>query len=292
MKMKRIFQLALFLFILITPERTVDAQSGFLLLVAPASAGCSQATTFLARTTGLSGTESTAMTNLICGMVTDGLITGTLTGATGGCGTIFDVLVITATNSSTSLLNICGTSYSAVINGSPTFVQDVGYTGASTLNYLDTGFNPSTASSPNYTQNIAHFSFWSNTAAQGNNPPIGIDISTHILPDYGNPGTYMRINDSSASGVISSSPNGAGFYLASRTSSSNRVGYWDSTALGTANSVTSQAVSNADFTVLATSLGATSYQVTMYSIGAALNSTQAGNFYSRLRTYMTAVGVP
>jgi hypothetical protein len=30
----------------------------------------------------------------------------------------------------------------------------------------------------------------------------------------------------------------------------------------------------------------------MASIGATLTSTQAANYYSRLRTYMTSVGVP
>jgi len=39
--------------------------------------GCSQATTFLARTS-LAGSDVTNYTNLICGMVTDGLITGDL----------------------------------------------------------------------------------------------------------------------------------------------------------------------------------------------------------------------
>jgi hypothetical protein len=52
-------------------------------------AGCTAATNFLARTSGLSGTETTAYTTMICGLVTDGIITGNLSGAT-SCGSILD----------------------------------------------------------------------------------------------------------------------------------------------------------------------------------------------------------
>ena len=36
----------------------------------------------------------------------------------------------------------------------------------------------------------------------------------------------------------------------------------------------------------------TTHQVAATSIGSSLNSTEATAFYNRLRTYMTAVGVP
>ena len=51
-----------------------------------AAGGCIAATNFLARTSSLSGTETTAYTNMICGLVTDGVITGNLSGVA-GCGT-------------------------------------------------------------------------------------------------------------------------------------------------------------------------------------------------------------
>jgi len=38
--------------------------------------------------------------------------------------------------------------------------------------------------------------------------------------------------------------------------------------------------------------GYANQQIAAASIGSSLNSTEAGNFYTRLRTYMTAVGVP
>jgi hypothetical protein len=108
-------------------------------------AGCTAATNFLARTSGLSGTETTAYTTMICGLVTDGVITGNLSGAT-GCGSVLDGLYIFATNTTTTAnLNLCGTSYGLTQHGSVTFNADTGYTGDGTTGYFDTGFNPSTA---------------------------------------------------------------------------------------------------------------------------------------------------
>jgi len=107
--------------------------------------GCTAATNFLARTSGLSGTETTAYTTMICGLVTDGVITGNLSGAT-GCGSILDGLYIFATNTTTTAnLNLCGTSFGLTSHGTITFNADTGYTGNGSTGYLDTGFNLSTA---------------------------------------------------------------------------------------------------------------------------------------------------
>jgi len=62
------------------------------------------------------------------------------------------------------------------------------------------------------------------------------------------------------------------------------------------NSTTSQAVINFNFITLGVRKSGTTagsaYQCAMASIGSSLNGTDATNFYNRLRTYMTAVGVP
>jgi hypothetical protein len=93
---------------------------------AHSAAGCSEATTFLARTTGLSGTETTAYTTLICGLVTDGTWTK------------FDALYIFATNSNTTArLNLVSTNFALTEDlNTPTFTVDRGYT----MN--PTGINP------------------------------------------------------------------------------------------------------------------------------------------------------
>ena len=83
---------------------------------AATSGGCAQATTFIARTSGgMSTTEKTAMTTMICGLVTDGIITGNMNGAgptgTSACGTgagTLDALWIFATDvRADGHLNLC-----------------------------------------------------------------------------------------------------------------------------------------------------------------------------------------
>ena len=76
---------------------------------------CAQGTTFLARTTGLDAAHQTAYQNTICHLVNDSIITGNLTGAAGGCGSLLDAFYLMATaDATTAALNICGTSYSLV----------------------------------------------------------------------------------------------------------------------------------------------------------------------------------
>ena len=58
--------------------------------------GCVAATNYLARTTeATKGATATNITTLICGLVTDGVITGNLSGAK-GCGTHLDALYVFA----------------------------------------------------------------------------------------------------------------------------------------------------------------------------------------------------
>jgi hypothetical protein len=143
-----------------------------------AGGGCSQATAFLARTSGLDGTHTTAYTNLICGLVTDGLITGTMAGSGSGataCGSKFDAIYILATqDATTAKLNLCSTTFSpATLTGSPTFTADRGYQSAAGTDRISTGFNASTASSPNFVQDSAHLSIWNNTNTSQTQPCIG-----------------------------------------------------------------------------------------------------------------------
>lgn len=103
--------------------------------------GCATSVTFLARTSGLNGTETGAYQGLICGLVTDGVITGNL--GTTGCGSKLDGLYVFATNTTTTaLLNLCGTAYGLTSNGTLTFTADQGYTtNGATGSFLATGYN-------------------------------------------------------------------------------------------------------------------------------------------------------
>lgn len=248
--------------------------------VAISAGGCSQATAFLARNGNAHPTETTA---LICGLVTDGVFAK------------LDALYIFATDTSAhALLNLVSASFNASLIGAPTFTADRGFTGTGSLsNVVDTGFNPSTAAGL-YTQNSAHLSAWSNTTGADPGSVAGANgVSlTSIYPNFGTSDTYVRINDNVASGQIGTTA-GLGWYMGSRNSSSNRDAYNNNTSLGNTPSATSAALANLNIYFLGSNTNdATNRQITMGSIGGALTATDAGNFYSRLRTYMTAVGVP
>lgn len=252
-----------------------------------APADAPQTTAFLARAnavTTLDTTHTNAYKALINGGVADGWFQK------------MDVFYLFATQSSgVAFLNLVSSSFTGSTSGSVNFVTDRGFSGASSSSYLTSGFDPTTPL--NFTQNSASVSVWSNTAGAESAAQAGSDINSIINAIFidASGSTTMRINDSSASGAISSTPDGSGFYLGSRTSSSVRSGYWNGTSLGSTNSVTSQPVNVGNFVFLnnatAGGLGSTK-QISAGSVGGALTPTDASNMYSRMRTYMTAVGVP
>src|ERR1700676_927047 len=100
--------------------------AGFCSPPAKAASGCAAATAFLARTSGLSGTETTAYTTMICGMITDGVGCSAWRGSGGN----LDALYIFATKDTTTAeLNLCSTSFSITPRASNTFTADTGWAG-------------------------------------------------------------------------------------------------------------------------------------------------------------------
>jgi hypothetical protein len=253
---------------------------------------CTQSVSFIARTTGLDTPHITNYDNLICGLVTDGLFSK------------LDVLHIYATQNSTiALLNLVSTNYTGVANGSPAFTADRGFLGVdnSTTVYIDSGFNP-VVGSPNYTDDAAHISAWSLTNAQAVNGGtiIGRTLlssnQTNLLPKFSDGKAYFRVNNGSGTaGVLNS--DSRGHFVASRTAVTTLAGYLNAVNI-LSNTSSSVAMPNDTFKTLAQGAGSGTvnsgggYQLAMASIGGPLSPTDVTNFYNRLRTYMTAVGVP
>lgn len=260
-----------------------------------AGAPLSPSAAFLARTSGLDGTHVTAYTNLIDGLVTDGVWTK------------LDFLHIYATqDSTTAKLNLVSTSYTVSVGVSSVFTADRGYTGQdnSTSAYIDTTFNPSTASSPNYVQNSAHISAWSVTNITNSDYPImgaqnAGGPTLHIYPKYdADNKAYFRINDNNSLAGVSNADS-SGHYICNRSSSSAVQGYRNGSSILSSGSDTSNGVPSVNIYSIANhtdsggqNVFGSSFQQACDSCGSSLNSTDAGNLYTRLRTYMTAVGVP
>lgn len=256
--------------------------------------GCSDSATFLARGS-FDGTHTTAYQNLICGLNIDGI--GIFTNA-------WDAFGIIGTQDTTvAALNLTSTSFSLTIGGVPAFVADRGYTGvdASGTVFLNTNYNPST-NGVNFVQNSAHISVWSNTNLQAGTAVSGVCIgvanaggttSSVIIPQYTNGHTLANVNNGSVNLDVAASST-IGHFLANRSGASAQQLYYNGSSVNTQSNASAAPVS-ASVTILAWNFGGVvswgcGNQVSAYSIGRSLNSTEVGNFYTRMRTFGTALG--
>jgi hypothetical protein len=219
----------------------------------------------------------------------------------------FDALYIFATNTTVGSnatlagLNLCGTSFTITVNGSPALTADQGWAAFASLttDYLDTGFNPFTATSPNFTINSAHFAIWNNTNITGD-AAMGTGNTTsfnHMYPQFSAGTFYSRLDDASASGPYTIS-NPQALLVGNRSSSSAVQAYGNTgsgfgSLSGPSTSTAGSAVNNATMQILrqngATNSG--SYQLGAASFGGSLSSGNVTSYYGRMKTYMTAVGV-
>ncbi len=257
---------------------------------APSSGGAESAA-FLARTSGLDSTHRNAYIALIDGLVADGVWSH------------LDVLHIYATDTtSNALLNLVSSSFSGVANGSPTFTADRGYTGStgSTV-YIDTQFNPTTASSPKYVLNDAHLSVWDLATATTFDSAIGHanagdTSSALIIPKATDNKMYIRLNQAGLAGESFANGSSAdGHYTASRSSSNHADAYRNASSLFVNGNGTNALINKNIYTLGYNGASApvgSICQLAMASIGSFLSSTDVTNFYNRLRTFMTVVGVP
>jgi hypothetical protein len=254
---------------------------------APPPSGCSQATTFLARTSGLSGTETTAYTNLICGMVTD------------GTWSLIDALYIFATNSTTTAnLNLISTSFGLTQHGTVTFTADQGYTGDGSTGYFDTGYTPSTAGGA-LTLNSGSFGLYNLTSSTANTNAVtgGVtDGAGNYL--YMQPTTsgsfFYDVNAQNFPSTANTQHQGS--WIITRTAVNVTQVYRNGSAFGAAGTGNSNALVTTPIFLLALNNNAspvlyTTDQLSAAYLGAGLNSTNAGLVSSRINAYMTALGI-
>jgi hypothetical protein len=250
-----------------------------------AAADSAQALAFLARTSGLDGAHIAHYKALINGLVLDGVWTK------------LDTLYIFATQTqATALLNLVSSSFNASLISAPAFTADAGFAGINGTQFVDTNFNASTAGGL-YGTNSAHMMLWGNaaTVGDGNCQVIANAANgSHIYARFsGDTNAYFRINCTSAAGASVASAHG--FYLGNRSGGSAWQGYKDSgTALVTGTDAASAPV-NGTFTLPAGASGGQTSSLDQFSAfgcGGSLSAADVGNYNSRMRTYMTAVGVP
>ena len=243
-----------------------------------------QALAYLARTVGGNeGGNGVNIATLIDGLVSDGVW------AKLDC-----LYVLAQQNRTDAMLNLVGTSYPLTLVGSfqgadpksMSFVAYVGFSGFSNGS-LDTGFNPTTAPSPHYTQNNASFGFWSYAVVVESISPMQIgssNLGSVIFDNY--PGFYARVNYPSTPSVPTTITKG--LFAGDRPDASSVHPYQNGVDGGSQAGV-SVVPDNADFFV---GYSATTQTISAAFIGASLGAAGQLALYNRLRTYMTAVGVP
>jgi hypothetical protein len=198
-----------------------------------------------------------------------------------------DILFIFATqDTTTAQLNLVSSTFSASLISTPTFTADRGFTGNATAG-VTSNFNPATASSPNYVQDSAHLSTWNlSNISEAQAVILNGNGSIGLYPSFSGTDFYGRVNDTGSPYTIGA--DNRGHLLTTRTTSTNRNGYQNGGLLG---SIT-QASSAPDNSIVKLLADGSTRQIAMMSAGGSLNATDELNFYNRLRTYMTAVGVP
>lgn len=159
--------------------------------------------------------------------------------------------IFAAADEATALTNLVQSSYGATAVGSPTFLADLGYTGASGK-YINTGFNPTTASSPQYARNSAHVSVWGLTSAQKNGPAMGqlSSADVAIYPRWTDDVLYARPNGTSGNLNVGNVKDGAGLTTAIRTGANATKVYRNGGVFTDTDTGASTALVNQNFTFL------------------------------------------
>lgn len=292
MKLASFITLGFLLFVAALPTHKASAQFGACLpaFCNAAPSVCTQGDAFIARTTGIDAPHQAAYQAFICGLVADGIF-----------GKFDAIYLYAAQNSTVALQSLVSATYDSTLHGSPPFTTDVGFTGiaASTTDYIDTNYNPTTAISAKYTLNDGHLTLWNlsdiavNCASIGSTDPAQV---AYIIPKApGGPLTYARLNSSPSGGLFTGVLSPLGHWIGSRTGGTQIDGYHNGGNWG-GGSRAVVGIPNLNFYTLGTNGAGTAAgcenQITMASFGAGLSAGEATLYYNRSRTYMTTLGIP
>lgn len=234
---QREFPMIRLLFLALLLASVTGSQANMLMAPTTAGAppsGCAQATTFLART---SGENTSALTTLICGMVTAGIIDGDMSAT--GCGTTIDRWFIgQVANSTDALLNLCSDATPQATDGGAAFVANSGW--HSNGGHVSSQFAPST-DGVNFTQNDASVGLWSLSDSSTSGADVSND-NIYIAARYGDNNAYCSINDAGGGGSGIPVADGLGYYVCERTGASASQLYKSATLIWSPN-ITSTALS-------------------------------------------------
>ena len=146
-----------------------------------------------------------------------------------------DVLCVVGIDNATTLTNLVQSTYTATLVGAPSFASFTGYSIGSSINYVDTGFNP-TSPGLNYQENGAFLAAW-NLASDAQ--PVALlrtvaNVNIEIWPAYGNGSACFMVNNAGSVEDLVASSSSSGWFYAQRTGANALALYQNDTQLGSA----------------------------------------------------------
>ena len=242
-----------------------------------------EALAYLARTVGGNeGGNGANIAALIDGLVSDGV-----------WAKLDALYVLAQQNQADALLNLIGMNYSLGTVGllrTIPFTSYVGF-GPSATSCLSTNFIPSSATTPNFILNSASYGVWGYAISPGNVPYISNGNGNQAFV-YTDNLFYARVNSPGSAGVSSSLSKG--LLAGERADAANVYPYQNGVSAGPVASVSASVDVNPFFIGANPgfpSVGANQIFSAAF-IGASLGAAGQLALYNRLRTYMTAIGVP
>jgi hypothetical protein len=208
---------------------------------------------FLQRASGMPGQRRHLYDQLIRGLWYDGT-----------WGLLDCLCILAAPDAATARLNLVSTNYSLIANGTTTVTPDQGYAGDGSTGYLNTQFNPSTATAPNFTQNSASFGAYdltNSTTVSSTATIIGNrNTNQNYIQPLGAAGTLSTECNAAHFTTSASVTNRQGAWIVSRTVSTSIAVYKNgsSTQIGNAASDNSSGIPSANFALLAQGQGTVS----------------------------------
>jgi len=199
--------------------------------------------------------------------------------------------LMAAADSQAARQNWIADQYNLTAVSGPTFAADRGYTGDAAAAYLDTGFNPATATSPKYLLNSASLAFWCRTNTIITGYEVGNASTTQLSARSASANTVRgRLSDASLSnwGTVADA---LGLTAINRSASNARQVYRGGSSIGT-DTGASTAVTSANLVFLSagTAAGFGNRQVAFGALGGSLDATEHANLYAAVNTYLTAIG--
>ena len=240
-----------------------------------------------------SGLSSGSSQGAQYGTLIDGLVTDGVMSNSGSSASLMDAIyVMAAPSSQVAILNLVSSNYNLTPTSSPAFTVYQGFQGNGTNAYLDTNFNPTTATSAKFALNTATVMAWPNTVTADDRAVMG-DQFNYVNTIYTRltSSTYYvgaNLNPS----LTGTSTNGSGFWLASRESSISVTIYHNSSiAINFTPFNPPGSLSNANLTFLQTASSLYAGQISAGAYGGATNVTAVTALFTRLATYRAAVGL-